>query len=246
MLRNKVRSSLHQILRRLGWEVRRLENVPLEQNCLRQILKLGQPAVILDVGANVGQFGDMAMHIGYNGIIVSFEAQPAVHAKLEAHAAATSKRWIVAPCAALGEAKGKLEINISENSWSSSILPMHETHLNAAPNSRYIGKQSIDVRRLDEIAQNYIPKDGNLFIKIDTQGYELMVMKGASGLLPRTTAIQLELSVTPLYQGAPPLIEMISFMSDLGFTLFTLSPGFKDELTGRLLQIDGYFIRENM
>ena len=80
-------------------------------------------------------------------------------------------------------------------------------------------------------------------LKIDTQGYELHVLKGASGLLHRVVAMQLELSLVPLYEGAPTFSEMLSYMQSIGFEIFNIVPVFKDNRTGRVLQVDGYFVR---
>jgi hypothetical protein len=80
-------------------------------------------------------------------------------------------------------------------------------------------------------------------IKIDTQGYELQVLKGASGLLHRVVAMQLELSLVALYEGAPTFSEMLSYMQSIGFEIFNIVPVFRDSRTGRVLQVDGYFVR---
>ncbi len=80
-------------------------------------------------------------------------------------------------------------------------------------------------------------------IKIDTQGYELEVLAGATGLLPQTMALQLELSLVPLYEGAPAFVDAVHYMESRGFELFSVAPGFKDRRSGRLLQMDGVFLR---
>ena len=134
-------------------------------------------------------------------------------------------------------------MHISQNSVSSSLLPMHSTHLNAAPNSVYIDSQVVRVERLDTLAAGLVPLDGDLLLKIDTQGYERPVLEGATALLPRICAIQVELSLVPLYEGAATFTEMISFIQDLGYELFSIVPGFRDAQSGRLLQVDGFFVR---
>ena len=80
-------------------------------------------------------------------------------------------------------------------------------------------------------------------LKIDTQGYEKKVIDGATGLLPRITALQIELSVVELYEGAPSMTGMLQQLSETGFQLFNLTHGFKDPGSGRLLQLDGFFLR---
>jgi FkbM family methyltransferase len=240
-----LKSRMRAAFRRLGWEVRRVENANLEQETVKDILRLTGVAIVLDVGANIGQFGDLVLEAGFKGLLVSFEAIPEVHQRLAEHAARRggSASWIVAPCAALGSASGQVAINIAANSVSSSLLPMRSTHVDAAPQSKYIGQQTLRMERLDSLSEGLIPRNGGLFVKIDTQGYELEVLKGATQLLHRTMAVQLELSLTPLYEGAPTLMEMLSFMESQGYELFGFVPGFKNQASGRLLQMDGFFVR---
>jgi FkbM family methyltransferase len=238
-----IRPLIQTVLHAVGLEVRRAKNANLEPYVLKNILNATGASIVLDVGANIGQYGDALLREGFNGTLVSFEAIPDVHGQLLEHAKRRSRSWLVAPCAALGSSNGQIEINIAGNSVSSSILPMTSTHLDAAPQSRYVQKQIVNIARLDEIAEPLIPANGTMLIKVDTQGYEMEVLKGATGLLERTVALQLELSLVPLYDGAPTIAEVISFAAAKGFELYNLIPGFKDKRSGRLLQADGFFVR---
>ena len=238
-----AKQRIHHTLWRLGWEVQRLENTQAEYQVLRELLRESKPSIVLDVGANVGQFGELVLAAGFDGDLVSFEAIPEVHSKLVEHARKTGSSWTVAPCAALGRVRGEAVINLAGNSVSSSLLPMRRAHVDAAPESAYIGQKTVKVERLDELASALIPATGPVMIKIDTQGYELEVLEGATALLPRTTAIQLELSLMPLYKGAPEFADAVTWVRSHGFELFSLIPGFKDKRTGRLLQADGVFVR---
>lgn len=210
---------------------------------LGRFLGVARPAAVFDVGANIGQYGLSLRKCGFTGRIVSFEAIPAVHARLSAVAAA-DPNWIVAPCCALGRAPGEANINLAGNSVSSSLLPMSDVHLKAAPDSKYVASQAIRLERLDDIGRSLLPEDGTLFLKIDTQGYEAEVLAGADLVLRRVTAMQLEMSLTPLYQGAPSFREMLDLCESLGFHLHGLIPGFYEEKSGRLLQVDGLFLRD--
>jgi FkbM family methyltransferase len=238
-----IRPLIQGVLRGLGLEVRRAKNANLEPFVLKNILAATGASIVLDVGANLGQYGDSLLHEGFEGTLISFEAIPDVHARLVEHAKTRSRSWLVAPCAAVGSAKGQVEMNIAGNSVSSSVLPMMPAHLDAAPQSRYVQRQLVDIGRLDELSEALLPATGDIFIKVDTQGYEMEVLKGASGLFGRTVALQLELSLVPLYDGAPTIAQMISFADANGFELFNLIPGFRDKRSGRLLQADGFFVR---
>lgn len=238
-----IKQQIRRVLRRMGWEVQRLEKAAVEFQAVKDVLRESRADVVLDIGANAGQFGDLVLDTGFRGTLVSFEAIPSVHAVLKEHARRRSKSWVVAPCSALGSSSRETVINVAGNSVSSSLLPMRQEHLDAAPESAYVGTQAVQVRRLDELAQALVPPEGRLMIKIDTQGYELEVLNGATGLLPRTVAINVELSFAPLYAGAPDAFEVIRVIEALGFELFFLVPEFKDKRSGRLLQVDGVFLR---
>jgi FkbM family methyltransferase len=240
-----LKSGVRALCRAAGLEVNRTKNANIESTTVRNLINATGARVILDVGANAGQFGEMVFRGGFKGTLVSFEAIPEVHARLVQRAKRQGDAWVVAPCVALGSKRGQIEFNIAGNSVSSSVLPMTQTHRDAAPGSKYLAKQLIQIATLDELAPELIPVTGPVLLKVDTQGYEMEVLKGAANILRRTVALQLELSLTSLYEGAPTLLEMISFMKNEGCELFSLVPGFRDRKTGRLLQVDGYFIRES-
>jgi FkbM family methyltransferase len=237
-----LRSFAQNLFQRLGWDVRRSAYPSSEEVLLTRFLSVARPTVVFDVGANIGQYGLSLRKCGFTGRIVSFEAIPSVHARLSAVAAA-DRNWIVAPCCALGRARGEAQINLARNSVSSSLLPMHDAHLQAEPDSRYVGRESVPVARLDDIAQSLLPQDRRLFLKVDTQGYEEEVLAGADLVLESVSAMQLELSLVPLYQGAPSLRRILELCERLDFQLHGLIPGFYEEKSGRLLQMDGLFLR---
>ena len=82
------------------------------------------------------------------------------------------------------------------------------------------------------------------FIKIDTQGYEMEVLKGAESTLRLASGIKVEVSIAPLYEGQPDYLSLIEFIRSAGFSLWSIEPGFSDPKTGRLLQFDAVFFRE--
>ena len=237
-----ARSLIQNMFQRLGWDVRRVGYPSSEELLLARFLTVTRPTVVFDVGANVGQYGMSLRKCGFAGRIVSFEAIASVHARLAA-VAAQDGNWTVAPRCALGRTPGKACINVAANSVSSSLLSMNDLHVDAAPASRYVTSETVPVRRLDDVAETRLDKSAKLLLKIDTQGYEEEVLAGASRVLDSVIAMQLELSLMPLYKGAPTLRRMLELCEDLGFELYGLIPGFYDEKTARLLQMDGLFVK---
>ena len=233
--------TVHGLLLRLGWDVRRVGYPSSEDQLLKRFLAVARPDTVLDVGANVGQYARSLRVSGFTGRIISFEAIPSVHARLT-RAAAGEPGWTVAPCCALGRVRGELQINVSNNLLSNSLLPMHDLHREAAPDSRVVATEAVRVERLEDVALPLL-SPGRLMLKVDTQGYEEEVLAGAGAVLERAVALQVELSLVPLYAGAPTLRRMLEICEAAGFELHGLVPGFHDPASGRLLQMDGLFLR---
>jgi hypothetical protein len=80
-----------------------------------------------------------------------------------------------------------------------------------------------------------------LLLRVDTQRYEEEVLAGADVILKSVYAMQLELSVAPLYQGAPTLRRILELCEHLDFQLPGLIPGFHDENSGGLCRWTGSF-----
>ena len=238
---NKV---IKNLANKLGWEIRRFHPATSEIARIYQLLAYHKIDLVLDVGANTGQYGLFLRRLGYKGKIVSFEPLSSAYSKLKTVSSKDSL-WQVAPRTAIGNENNEITINISANSQSSSVLNILDSHVNAASNSAYIGSETVKLNRLDTIAQSYISQDTtSIFLKIDVQGFEKQVIEGSTQILSRVKGIQIELSLIPLYQGQLLFKEMLELLNELGYELYAVIPGFADPKTGRLLQMDGIFFRK--
>jgi FkbM family methyltransferase len=238
MLRQLIRSAT----RRVGLDVRRFRPATSADAALKGMLALHAVNLVLDVGANTGQFGKLLREVGYAGRIASFEPLSAARVKL-ADAARHDPLWEIAPPMAIGSENGEIQLHVAGNSVSSSVLPMLESHAKAAPASAYVGSETVPLRTLDSVATGYLRSDTVLFVKIDTQGYEDRVLRGAEALLKRTKGLQLELSLVPLYDGQRQFDELLAELKAAGFELWNITPAFVDPVHGRLLQIDATLFR---
>lgn len=233
---------IKSLLRKIGIDIRK--NIVSRSDAAR-LLKLFQHYSvdsILDIGANVGQYARYLRAIGYRGKITCFEPLESAHLKLQ-NFARHDRNIVIAPRMALGDHEGEIIINVSENSLSSSILPMLETHTQIAPGSSYVSSEVVRLGRLDALDSSYLSDSKGVFLKIDAQGYESQVIEGATGVLPQIKGIQLEMSLVPLYAGEPLYREMINKIESLGYTLHDINPSFADSKTGRTYQVDGIFFR---
>lgn len=201
--------------------------------------------VVLDVGANSGQYATELRMAAYKGRIVSFEPLSGPFSLLE-RKALKDRLWDCRQCA-LGDMDGTISINVAGNAGaSSSVLPMLKSHQEAFPPANYIGTEEVPIRRLDSVAAEFLQPADVTFLKIDVQGFERQVIAGGESTInDRCVGMQLELSFMPLYEGAMLIREALDLVYSLGFTLTGLVPGFADPRNGRMLQADGIFFRED-
>jgi FkbM family methyltransferase len=237
-----MQALIKKLARYFGIDVKRY--APQTSDVARQqaLLSSNHIDMIFDIGANVGQYASQIRSGGYKGKIVSFEPLSDAYAQLLQNSRKDAD-WIVAPRAVVGDEDRQVDINISENSLSSSIMPMLQSHIDAHPSSRYLSTQKVTMSRLDTIAPQYLNPTTSAYLKIDTQGAESKVLDGASQTLPRIKGIQIELSFVPLYEGQPLFLDIVHRLLDLGFDIHGILPVFIDPETGRLLQADGIFFR---
>lgn len=199
----------------------------------------GVPLVV-DVGANCGQYvTDLRQH-GYRGEIVSFEPLEEAFAQL----AATAARDVGWTChrMALGAVAGEAQINVASNLASSSLLEMEVGHHVGAPEVSIVGVETVPVSRLDDVLDD----DRPCLLKLDVQGYEDRVLDGAPATLARARLLQCELSIAKLYAGQAPFRALVDRLDDAGFGLVDLDPFFYDRTDGRVLSLDALFARAPM
>ena len=196
---------------------------------------------ILDVGANTGQFAGTMRRAKVRGRIVSIEPLGAAFDELRARAAGDAL-WTVER-AAVSARPGLLTINVSDNSVSSSVLPMLAEHARVAPSSRYVRTEEVTATTVDELVRRHQLVPASTLLKIDVQGHERAVLDGAAETLSQFGAVQAELSLVPLYEGQALLPEMLERLDAHGFDLWVIESGLTDPITRRQLQVDGTFFR---
>lgn len=206
-----------------------------------RILRDTRAEVLIDVGANAGQYADAARRAGYAGRIVSYEPVSGPYAQLERRCN-DDPRWDCRQIA-LGAASGVAEINVTEFSYFSSFLaPTNETR-RVEPRAEVVRTETVTVETLDDAVDEDAPAAA-LAVKIDTQGFEHEVIAGGKVALGRAVYLELELSLVPTYEGAPTLVPMLEQVYDLGFHLALTENLLYDQTTGHALQINGVFVRD--
>ncbi len=174
--------------------------------------------VVIDVGARHGEYGVWLRRNGYDGWIFSFEPVGESFAALSRRSA-NDERWVVHPVALGREAK-QADINVAEGTVLSSFLtPNAYAFETFGSGSKITATESVRINTLDEVFEGLL--DGvevpRVYLKLDTQGWDLEVLQGANRCLPRICALQTEISAQPLYEGMPTMSESLAYLDAIGF-----------------------------
>lgn len=207
-------------------------------------LKAHNIDTVIDVGANRGQTYSMLRDEGrFEGHIISVEPQPDLQALLQPRAA-RDDLWTVLPPLALGDEAGELEINISEADDMSSFLPSSRALMQALPKTQVIKTAKVPLKTLDQLYEELELDGKNVFIKIDTQGYEMKILSAAEKTLNSIKGIQIEMSLFELYEGETLYDEIIAFLKNYGFQAHMMIETNFSRKLNRQLQVDGIFYKD--
>lgn len=200
-------------------------------NCRHYIPKL---RTVLDVGANKGQFSLAAHYFYPEAIIHSFEPLPEVYDTLKHNTRKTTA--INTYNFALGSTTGVLEF--FSNAYSHASSALHVSHLQQAllPHTTSINQVKVPVKQMDELLDK-IAFAAPVLLKIDVQGFEKEVLKGAANSLRQIDYLLFESSFVPMYDGEPLFDEMHNFVKSLGFE-FIAPVGFFQTDDLQILQMD--------
>ncbi|MCA9562617.1 MAG: FkbM family methyltransferase [Myxococcales bacterium] len=215
-LRSALTSLTTQTSNRLGFDLIERHKLRHPHRLLREALKHFEVDTTLDVGANLGQFAGQLRELGYSRRIVSFEPAPNAYEEASRQAA-EDPDWDVVNLA-LGATDGTLELSVFPQSSLNTLLEINE--FGAERYSHATGTVSVQVATLDDLMREQrfgLDSARSIFLKMDTQGFDLEVLKGAKKTLEKVTIIQTEASVVPIYKGMPTYIESMQVLDSLGF-----------------------------
>jgi FkbM family methyltransferase len=212
---------------------------PEEYVHLRRIQVLDAHGVdlVLDVGANAGQYVGHLRREGYRGRIVSFEPVSATYERLR-QAAERDSRWD-ARHAAVGEAAGELELHL----YADSLHNSGRAPAPGRPMPERVGSETAPLVTLDGLRGETWDAGDTPALKIDVEGFEGEVLRGAHSLLEHVRVVEVELSTVPLHEGQWLLPEVALHLYARGFRLTSLRPIWTDPASGALILADGLFER---
>lgn len=214
----------------------RLSHQPFSlRNTLFQNLAITR---VLDVGAHTGEFVRDLHSLGWNGLVDSFEPDPRSFPLLSSRSSKIDN-W-TAHQIAIGESRSIVLLHLAGNEVSSSTLKMLPLHVDAAPSSAATKVIEVEQDCLDSFIDPSVEQ--RIMLKIDVQGSEMKVLRGAELMLQDVVLAQIELSLQPLYEGQPLIDDVLKYMDQRDFLCCGLMPGFCDSSTGIMLQVDGVFV----
>ena len=230
-MRNTLKHSLQNCARVLGFDIRK------RRPNLVDFFRSRSVDLVLDVGANTGQFALDIRRLGYAGRIISFE--PLLEPfRVLGEAAARDPLWSVRRLA-LGNSNGRTTINVSRDVKMSSVVGQTELAQRSGFQMDVVRVDEVDIARLDDA--NIQLSGFRPFLKIDTQGFEREVLEGARESLACMLGVLLELPLANLYKTWQ-FQEAIEYMYDAGFVPAQFSPvNYQLDDASSLLEVDCVF-----
>lgn len=193
---------------------------------------------VLDVGANKGQYARKLRKAGYKDHIISFEPVLDTFTELERNAA-NDPKWHVQHCA-LGDTDTHMPMHVVAGTMS-SLLPASEYGGQRYKRFRDENVIDVPVRRLEHLLDDLLPSDlasPRIYLKLDTQGYDLEAFAGLGKRTLDIVAMQSEVALLQIYEGMPRLPQAIETYEGAGFEITGMFPVTREKDTGRILEFD--------
>ena len=175
--------------------------------------------VIVDVGASGGIHPRWSKATEfYKGIL--FEPDPREFDVLKKN----SDNNLIVINSALSDSNKEIEFHLCKKQEVSSVYPPNFNFLNKFADSERFNVEKIIHLNADTL-DNQLKKEGIDevdFIKIDTQGYELSILKGCLSYLENVVGLEVEVEFEPVYIGQPLFSEVDNYVKENGFILVDL------------------------
>jgi FkbM family methyltransferase len=206
---------------------------------LLELLRPQKPLVIFDIGANVGTWTLLAKALYPAAQVHAFEP---LQIHIEKFRQLTSKLTGVSLHeVGLGSHPARATMKVTSFSDASSLLPLsvagkEQWHL------QQVAEIPVQIERLDDwVSSRGLP--GPDVIKLDVQGFELEVLRGAEQCLIQARWVLLEASFKDFYEGQCRFDQLVTFLASAGFQVLALGQG--TALGEPLVQSDVLFARSD-
>jgi FkbM family methyltransferase len=211
---------------------------------LRSIIKGFRTDLVIDVGANKGQFGQQLRRLGYTGTIWSFEPMTSHHQSLSVLCNSLPP-WKLFKHAC-GEVFSRRTLSVTKDDSCSSFLTANEfgkRELGHFLNETRV-ESDVDVFPLDMVLENNPIKDfSSILLKTDTQGFDDKVLAGAELLLEKVSVVLCETAFRPIYENAPHSSVITSMLAKKHFKQGCIFPIAYSTQNGELIEADTFFVK---
>lgn len=218
-----------------------------QEQYMRKLIENFEIDLIFDVGANAGQYASfLRSAVGFTGMIVSYEPDPRSAERAE-RAFGHDTKWSMNRCA-LGARAGVARFNIMVGSELSSFLQPSTAALKRYGEINVVERTiDVEVRTIEGELARLSASHGcrRPYLKLDTQGFDLEVLAGAGAALSQFVGVQSEMSVMPIYEGMPDLVQSLAWLRDRGFELSAVFPVNSAHFP-LLIEVDGHFVRNDL
>lgn len=227
------------IARFFGYDVMKYRKSFRFDATLDRLLKQRQFDVVLDVGANIGLFSDYCLRAIPGVEAHSFEPSSSLCVGLQ-RKLGRYPNWHLAQTA-LGDGFGTATLNVSDTkSVFNSLNAANHDFVNDFSGLKFDRQEEVPITTLDVYMAD---RDGqNILLKVDTQGHDFNVLKGAKDTLTHCSAVIVELPFQNIYDSAGTYRDIIDLMESVGFRIFGISPISIDK-KGELVEADAFFIK---
>jgi FkbM family methyltransferase len=244
-----VKDSVLRVSRSFGYDIVPLREMKERDFALHlhELLARLKVDCVLDVGANAGQYHDFLRDkVFYDGAIISFEPVSRLVEALRERSRA-DRDWHIEGYA-LGSQDGAMPINVMVSDQFSSFLePDHARVKDHAELNTPCHTETVTVRTLDVVLPVLQERIGfeRPYLKIDTQGFDIEVLRGAGKSLPAVKALQTEASIIGIYKGMPQYKDTLRYLDERGFDITGLYPVSR-ESSLRLVEFDCVMINRTV
>lgn len=214
---------------------------------LRRVFSHYDVDCVFDVGANEGQYARMLRDkVRFKGLIISFEPNPDLSAKLR-RGARNDPAWLIEDVA-VGPQDGTSSFNVMKrHTFSSLSTPRHdETDLFTKMNS-VVKQVEVRTERLSTTVERIRAAHGfqRPFLKMDTQGFDVQIVQGAPDTAREFIGLQSELAVKKLYEDSMDFRDAITVYEQCGFELSAFVPNTAGHFP-RLIELDCIMLRSDL
>ena len=219
---------------RIRREIKVACGVPDTEACLARLKRCGfRPTVAIDVGAYSGEWTRSLLRLFPGTRVLMIEPQETMRPQLSLLASSCPGLELAATLLGPHSAGS---VGFFESATASSVLQDENHH---EPPSTFLPMTTLDAI----VGKKRFPAPD--LIKLDVQGYEIEILKGAGHSLNSVEVVQMEVNLIPIYQGAPLAHEAIQFMAGRGFQVYDIGAFFRRPFDNALWQMDVFFARSS-